>query len=263
MPLEQVAVAGGVMPVEWQGDGPAIIMLHGWALDRRMWRPQFADLSCDYRVLAPDRRGFGENRLPPDMARELDDIDALLDHFGLEACLLGMSQGGRVALRYAAKRPSRLKGLILQGAPLDGFQPEARGEEKIPIADYRQWAEAGRMDAIRKAWRDHMLMTVPADRPDLRSLLDVMLASYRGMDLLVAAPTAMPDLAARLADIPTPTLALTGEDDSRWLHLAADALAYGLPQCRKQVLADGGHLVNLTNPSAYNAAIRAFLSDIG
>lgn len=265
MPVQQIAVEGGALPVAWRGQGRALLMLHGWTLDHRMWAPQLVDLSKEFLLIAPDRRGFGSTALAPDLARELDDIDAILDHFGLEqACILGMSQGGRIALRYAAERPARLRGLILHGAPLDGFNPPPNKEDRIPFETYRQWAQQHRMDKMRDHWRAHVLMTLPNDRPDLRALADAMLTRYSGADLLAAMPAApASNLAARLAEIAAPTLALLGEHDSRWLHLVADTLAYGLPHCRKVVVAGGGHLINLTHPVAYNAALRAFLSSIG
>lgn len=265
MPIEQIAVEGGAIPVEWRGQGRPLLMLHGWTLDRRMWTPQLDDLSKEFLLIAPDRRGFGSNALAPDQARELDDIGAILDHFKLaQASLLGMSQGGRIALRYAAKRPARVATLILHGAPLDGFNPPANKDEQIPLETYRQWAAQGRMDKVRAHWQAHVLMAMPGGRPDVQALAAAMLAGYSGADLTAPLPAApAPNLAAGLAGIPAPTLALVGEHDSRWLHLVAGALAYGLPRGRKTIVAGGGHMVNLTHPAAYNAAVRGFLLSAG
>ncbi|GAK34143.1 alpha/beta hydrolase [Iodidimonas nitroreducens] len=266
---------GTNIPVSHAGHGPALLLLHGWTLDRRMWAPQLAELAKDFMVIAIDRRGFGDHDAAPDLAADLADIDRVLDHFDLpQASLIGMSQGGRLALSYAAQSPKRLRSMILHGAPLEGFLPLAKGDEQIPLDTYRRWARAGRMDDVRSAWRTHRLMQVPHDQPEVQALVDSILAGYRGLDLLHdPAPTpSTPGLkkigeastdqsmAARLSQIDVPTLALVGAQDTRWLDLVASALAYGLPFGQKAVVAGGGHLVNLTHPDAYHAAIRGFLA---
>ncbi|WP_281301892.1 MULTISPECIES: alpha/beta hydrolase [unclassified Iodidimonas] len=270
---------GTTIPVSYAGRGPALLLLHGWTLNRRMWAPQLAELAKDFMVIAIDRRGFGDHDAAPDLAADLADIDRVLDHFDLpQASLIGMSQGGRLALSYAAQSPKRLKSMILHGAPLEGFLPLAKGDEQIPLDDYRRWARAGRMDDVRTAWRAHRLMQVPHDQPEVQAQVDSILAGYRGLDLLhdpapAPAPAPAPQwqgkmgkaqpplsMAARLTQIDVPTLALVGAEDTRWLDLVASALAYGLPFGQKAVVAGGGHLVNLTHPDAYHAAIRGFLA---
>ena len=68
-------------------------------------------------MITYDRRGFGRSEAQPDLRLELDDIDHILDALGFESThLLGMSQGGRIAIRYAVTRSERLRSMILQGA---------------------------------------------------------------------------------------------------------------------------------------------------
>jgi len=261
MPRRNIAVDGGLMPVAERGSGPPVVLLHGWSLDHRIWEAQLAALSREFQVIAPDRRGFGGNRTPPDLSREIADLDALLDEFGYASVhLLGMSQGGRIALRYAAARASRVRSLILHAAPLDGFQPPPHPGEAIPFSYYRELARAGEMETLRAAWRRHKLMEIPETKPELDGALAQILAGYRGADLTTErVDPDPPNLAGRLFEIEVDTLLLVGARDSRWFHLVSQALAYALASSRKRILRGGGHLVNMTRPKAYNTVLGNFL----
>lgn len=253
----EIHLPDGTLYTEVQGEGPAILFLHGWALDSRMWQKQADALSAAYKVITIDRRGFGRTTAPPDLSRETGDIITVLNALDVDRCaLVGMSQGGRVALRFAYQYPERLWALVLMGAPLDGFSPLPSKEEAIPLSEYRALAVAGDIDAIRDAWRGHPLMAFPlwADR----TLLDAMVDAYRGEDLLHYAEAQ--DMTARLKEINVPALALTGEYDTSWLHLVADAIAYGMPRAERDRLPDAGHLGNLTHTAAFNDRVRRFLS---
>ena len=218
-----------------------------------MWEPQIVPLSRSCRVVAPDRRGFGRSTAPPDLSAEPSDLLALADALGLDRMVLvGMSQGARPALQLALRHPRRVAGLILQGAPLDGFEPRPRGEDAIPLALYRDHVRAGRIDEMKALWRAHPLMR----GVDAGPLLD----GYDGRDLLVPDMPAEP-LAGSLSEIEAPALVLTGESDVPWRQLVGDALAYGLPNARRARI-PGGHLCNLDNPDDYNALVAAFVAEV-
>lgn len=257
-----VSVPDGVLRGDQDGSGPAVLLLHGWTLDRRMWCPQVRALAASHRMIALDRRGFGQSTPPPDLDRETDDILAVLDALGIDRCaLVGMSQGGRVALRFADRHPDRLSSLVLQSAPLDGFAPGPREADAIPIAAYRDLVRSGEIDAMRTAWSSHPLMDFP-DHLD-RSAVDSMIEAYEGRDLTQAMPpaSAAPNLAEALHTIAVPTLVVTGEHDTPWLQLVGDALAYGLPNAERRIIPGAGHMSNLSHPDAFNAALSVFLGD--
>jgi pimeloyl-ACP methyl ester carboxylesterase len=230
------------------------VLLHGWALDRRAWAPQ-RPLADHFRLIAIDRRGFGRSTAPPDLAAEIGDLERLCDRLGLErAILVGMSQGGRIALHFALAHPERVAGLVLQGAPLDGFQPDARGADIIPLGAYRALARKGRLDEMKALWRAHPIMR------DAGPALDPLLADYEGRDL-IAPEVAMPPIAGALGGIGAPALALTGEDDLPWRQLVADSIAYALPGgVRARV--PGGHLCNLSHSGPYNGLVASFAAGI-
>lgn len=244
------------------GRGTPLVMVHGWALDHRVFRPQVEALSQHFRVIVFDRRGFGQSQGEPDMRLELDDIDAILDALAAEPVhLLGMSQGGRVALRYAATRPRRLRSLILQGAAVDGQAVSGPEEERIPITEYVALAQQGDMDEVRRRWMRHPMMAVGEGGSAIAELLGSMLADYRGEDLIHYRPEAYTfpvDVLAVVAEACLPTLLLTGAKETAARRELARRLATSIPRAREVVLADSGHLSNLTEPAAYNRAVIEF-----
>ena len=255
--LVEVGVRGGAIALETAGAGTPLVLLHGWALDRRIWSPQIGPLSCSFRVVAPDRRGFGRSTAPPDLAAEVDDLLIVKRKLGLERMILvGMSQAGRVALQFALAHPDSVSGIVLQGSPLDGFLPGPRREEAIPLSSYAALARAGQLERMKSLWRSHRLMRTPSSAA--RACLDELLASYQGRDLLAPEPAPLASIAGRLEDVYAPALVVTGQHDTAWRQLVGDALAYGLPHGRRAVVAGGEHLCNLTHPEDYNALILSF-----
>jgi pimeloyl-ACP methyl ester carboxylesterase len=257
----EIGVRGGRISFDCVGNGTPLVLLHGWALDRRAWTPQIEALAARFRLIVPDRRGFGASSAPPGLAAETGDILTILRRLDIDrAVLLGMSQGGRIALRFAVTHPDRVSGLVLQGAPLDGFAPEPRREDAIPVSSYRALARAGRMAEVRSLWRAHPLMRCAA--PAVRRLLDQLLADYEGRDLLHPGPDNVASLANLLADVAVPALVVTGEHDTPWRQLVGDALAYGLPHSRRIRVTGAGHLCNLSHADSYNALVADFVDRV-
>jgi pimeloyl-ACP methyl ester carboxylesterase len=157
-----------------------------------------------------------------------------------------MSQGGRIALHFALAHPGAVAGLVLQGAPLDGFSPAPNEDESIPLADYAALVRAGRLDEMKVRWAAHPLMEGRVEA----------LAGYEGRDLL-AGEASLPPIADRLGEIASPALIVTGENDIAWRQLVGDALAYGIPGARR-ARTPGGHLCNLSDPAAFNTLVAGF-----
>jgi pimeloyl-ACP methyl ester carboxylesterase len=257
----EIGVRGGAVEVETAGSGLALVLLHGWALDRRIWSPQIGPLSRRFRVVALDRRGFGRSTAPPDLGAEVDDLLIVRKKLGLDRLVLvGMSQAGRVALQFALAHPDSVAGIVLQGAPLDGFLPGPRPEDMIPLSSYAALARAGQLERMKRMWRGHALMR--AESAPARGCLDQLLAGYQGRDLMAPEPAPLASIAGRLEDVYAPALVVTGERDAHWRQLVGDALAYGLPHARRAVVAGGEHLCNLTHPHVFNALVEAFAAPL-
>lgn len=262
MQNHRIDVRGGTVFAVSAGAGPALLMLHGWPLDHRMFEHQLEALADRFHVVALDRRGFGRSTAPADMSEELSDIDAVIDALRLGRIhLLGVSQGGRVALRYAATRPERICGLILLGAIVDGVDVQEPDEEKVPVADYARLAGDGRLDEVIRHWSQHPMMQMPDDAATERQLIDDMLSAYSGQDLVNfdASHYAFDgDVLGALAAAQPPVLLLTGETETDARKQHARAIERRVPGSEEVLIAGGGHLSNMTHADEFNAAIRQF-----
>ncbi len=109
------------------GNGPAVVMLHGGMANHLAALPFITPLVERYRIIAPDLRGSGKSWCgrPLTFDQLADDIGLLLDHIGVEQAVVGgVSSGSGVALRFALRHPGRTLGLVLLKPVYAG---EARG----------------------------------------------------------------------------------------------------------------------------------------
>ncbi|OYY72753.1 alpha/beta fold hydrolase [Sphingomonas sp. 28-63-12] len=250
-----IDVDDGALATLIAGGGPTLVMLHGWTLDHRNWRPQLP-LADHLRLVMPDRRGFGRSIAPADLAREWQDIDQLAGEGRF--VLVGLSQGAVVALDYARRRPERLAGLVLVGAPLHDIVPHDDEEDVIPRRQYADLVHAGQLATMKALWAGHALVrTTMASRP----LLEAMLDSYDGRDLKAPAG-GVAIAAADIAVLTMPVLAMAGAGDTAWRRDVARFIGATAPLGKAMLIDDAGHLCNLDNPSAFNAILRDFLSPL-
>src|ERR1051325_10075478 len=202
---------------EVSGSGTPVVLIHGWTLNLRMWDPQVAAFSKRYRVIRYDRRGFGKSSGAEDGTWDALDLKALLDTLGVtgKVHVVGMSQGGRVALQFTRDYPERVASLTLHGtsAP-DGFGVPFTGPDRTRFDEWTKLAQDHGLDAFRTEWKRHPLMAIPMNRPAARAQLNAILAAYPGRRLL--APTApsgpvRPIAMDELVKISVPTLVILGE----------------------------------------------------
>ncbi|MGA7541367.1 MAG: alpha/beta hydrolase [Steroidobacteraceae bacterium] len=262
-PDRYLPVADALLRYRDEGEGPAVLLIHGWTLDLDMWEPQVAALGGAFRLIRFDRRGFGLSCGRASLSADVQDALRLCDSLRLErlACL-GMSQGARVALRLGRIIPERLSCLVLDGPPraVAVTQEGAEAGEDVPLSEYRSLIVRGDLETFRRLWAGHPLMQLETRSARARALLERMMARYGGEDLLPQ-PPAPEDLREPVTDssLRTPALILTGEHDLPARVRAADALASALPCAHRAIIRGARHLPNLDNPSSYNAVLRAFL----
>jgi pimeloyl-ACP methyl ester carboxylesterase len=244
-----------------EGQGAAVVFIHGWTLDLDTWDPQSAELGRSMRVVRWDRRGFGLSRGSPALVRDVSDLHALLDHLQIaRATLVGMSQGARVAVAFALGFPERVASLVLDGPPNFASDFESGADEDLPLGHYRELVRASGVESFRRLWQDHPFMQLRTQDPQARELLQRVLARYQGLDLRDPSSASNVTIDLRsLAAARLPVLIVNGEFDSASRRRAGDELGRALPLAVRALVADAGHLANLDNPRAYNEIIRAFL----
>lgn len=261
-----INVDSGRLFVEQSGKGSPLVLVHGWPLDHRVFEPQRRYLSQQFRVVAFDRRGFGQSTAPADLSQELDDIDRILAALSLDRVhLLGMSQGGRIALRYAVTRPRRLRSLILQGAVVDGLELGGTDSERIPLEDYAQLVQAGRIGELRERWMNHPMMAIDLRYPFARKLLREIVSTYSGADLIGFSATRHAfslNVANELPHLAVPAVLLTGAHETAMRRRHARRLLEKVPQCREIIFEHSGHMCNLTEPDRYNSSVEEFCEEV-
>ena len=261
-----VRTGPGELAVEVAGRGHPVVLVHGWGVDRRMWAHQVAAFRRQFTTISYDRRGCGQTTAPADHLLELEDLDTILDELKVKATgIVGMSQGGRVAMRYAMTRPARVTGLVLQGAPLDDTPlPLAGDASLLPLARLAELLRRGDRAALARELCAHPLMSAGERRAQAQAEIDAMLKDYRGEDLLRYSATPAdsdPLYAADLAAIQSPTLVITGSNELLWLRRIADRIARNIYGARRRVIRGGGHFVNMTHIGDYNRCAVEFLAN--
>ena len=117
-----VELNGAGLYVEATGTGPAVVLVHGFALDGRMWDAQIAAFAADYTVIRYDLRGFGRSPVPHARYTHVADLRRILAELGIpRAAIVGLSLGGQVAVDFALAYPAATAALITVDAALSGF----------------------------------------------------------------------------------------------------------------------------------------------
>jgi pimeloyl-ACP methyl ester carboxylesterase len=277
----------------WGQDGaPKLFMLHGWMDVGASFQFLVDALERDWRVLAPDWRGFGRSAWPGGgywFADYLADLDALLDHFAADesARLVGHSLGGNVAMLYAGVRPRRVARVV----SLEGFGILAEPPDKAP-EKYARW-----LDALKSppAFRPYANVAAVADQLQKNNPL---LARERAEFLAAHWARIEPDGSARLASdprhkLPFPIVYRLEETFAIWARITAPVLWVAatesfvpkwlgahpegeaatdslggvrgrlgrVPNGRLVAIERAGHMLHLDRPEAVAAAVETFLAE--
>lgn len=243
-----------------EGAGAPLVLVHGWTLDLTAWDGVQAGLAGRLRVVRLDRRGCGASTGTPNPAEDAGDVLALLDALRIpQAALLGMSQGARVALDVALRAPERVCALILDGAPaLEGL-PGGPWPQELPLDRYRAILAEKGPDALRVELAAHPLLQLRTRNAKTAQARSAMLARYAGADLQTPAAES-PFRPMDFTQLRMPVLVLNGEHDTAQRLAVGAALARAIPGCRRQIIADTGHLACLDAPRRYGRLVADFLS---
>jgi pimeloyl-ACP methyl ester carboxylesterase len=257
-----------LLAIDDVGPGPAVVLIHGFPLDRGMWEAQEAEVGSVYRIIAPDLRGAGESAVPDGVYTVdllADDVIETLDALELDDPVVigGLSMGGYVALSIALRYPGRVRGLMLMNTRAAGDSPAA-AQVREDLA--RELEAAGKPDAVVDSMLPKLFAPISyARHPELVAMVKerALRSSAQGLANTLRGLAIRPDRTADLGRITTPTLVLAGADDQIMPHSDAQILAGGIPNSRIVTIPDAGHLAPLENKTAANAAILDFLRELG
>ena len=247
------------------GAGEGLVCLHAGVADRRMWLAQQRSLSDHWRVVAYDRRGFGQTRGAPETFSHVGDLAALLDGLSLDrVVLMGCSQGGRIAIDTALAHPQRVRALVLvaaaiSGAPeMEGFSPALQAR-----VDALEAAEArGDIDGVNELEAQFWLDGPEQPPGRVGGAVRELFLSMNGVALRAPSPgeAATPASAwERLHELRVPTLVLWGPFDFQHLQDNMAHLVAQVPGAVGERIAGTAHLPNLEQPARFDTLVRSFL----
>jgi pimeloyl-ACP methyl ester carboxylesterase len=240
---------------EVAGDGPALILTHGYSSTGEMWAGQIAPLSQHFKVIAWDMRGHGGSDYPEDQdayseAATVADMAALLDAVNAKDAIVGgLSLGGYMSLAFHATHPERTRALLIVDTGPGYKNDQARdGWNANAIARAERFEAEGFGDLSKAS-------------------AEVRLARHRDASGLARAARGMltqknARVIESLPGIAVPAVVIVGADDTPFLA-ASDYMAAKIPGAKKIVIPDAGHSANIDQPAAFNAALLGFLSGAG
>ena len=251
-----------ILPYTDSGRGEALVLLHGFPLDRRMWDAQAAKLSDHYRVIAPDLRGFGQSRRSDPFTIEslADDIHLFLEQLVACPCVLaGLSMGGYVALAYAKKHQSDLRGLILVDTKAAADTAEGKqGRQKMIDLVRLSGAKAVAEQMLPKMLAQGTLQSRPDVVKSMRTMMEA--CSPETIEHALAAMRDRPDRTVELPSIKMPTLVVVGDADAITPPDVAEAMAKAIPNAKLETIRGAGHMSPMEQPEQVNRAIERFMA---
>ena len=215
------------------GEGPPLLLLHGFSGSARSWEACLPAWSVDHRIIAPDLLGHGRSDAPADPARyalsrqaaDLAELLLLLD--AAPAAVVGYSMGARLGLVLAVEHPELVERLFLESPSAGIVERGARAERRAADERLAHDLERDGLAAFVDRWEALPLFASHANLPhDIRARQRAERLAHhpRGLagSLRGAGQGAMPPLHAHLASIAAPTLVIAGELDGPGLERARD-----------------------------------------
>ena len=267
---EQIEIRSGRagLAAEQTGEGPTLVLLHAGVADRRSWRA-VADARAErWRVVAYDRRGFGDTSYESEPFSNVDDLMAVLDAIGAEdAVLVGSSQGGLIALDAALAAPERVRGLVLVAPAVSGAELVVEDpEEVLDLANAIDEADGrGDLDAVNRLEAHYWLDGPLSSEGRVTGAARDLFLDMNGRALRAPSPgderpgdPAWP----RLEQVTAPTLVLTCELDEPSGTAIAAAAARRIPGAQLAELPDVAHVPQLEHPALLIEAITPHLEAV-
>jgi pimeloyl-ACP methyl ester carboxylesterase len=250
---------------EETGAGEAVVLLHGGAMDLRMWDDQVPALAERYRVIRFDARGHGRSDTPTTPFRQCDDVADLLARLGVRrAALVGLSMGAGAATDTALEYPDLVSKLVVCGA---GTNEPVFADPWIRDLQRAQADAAARRDA--PAWIDLFLrMGVVGPYREPSDVDPGVLARCRDMITDTVRNHVRPDAVPphhvqgsweRLGEIAVPALGIIGDLDAVDHVAMVERFAAAVDGCRVVHIGGAAHMPNMERPAEFNAALLEFL----
>lgn len=256
-------VNGTKLYYEVAGAGPAVVLIHGGAVDSRAWDGQFEELAKRHTVVRYDLRGAGRSASLKEPFSNTEDLYQLLRHLKIaKASLVGISRGGGIAFDLTLDHPEMVERLVLVSANLSNTP-------KVYEEMFERTTEVGKREGAAAAARVWGLDPYQGPQrkeavPQVLKIIEENVVRFRRID---GAP-AVRQLASsdkprseRLGEVRAPTLVIFGEKDAPDARANYERWAKGIPGAKRLSFPRAAHLVPVDMPSEFNKAVLDFLAD--
>ena len=242
------------------GQGPAVVLVHGYPLDGAMWSGVARALSAHFRVLKPDLPGRGENPTAAEGGIEgyADFLEAIFGQLQPPAGLAGFSMGGYVSLALLKRGPASVRAAALVDTRSGADDESGRAGREAAIAAVR----AGGAAAIVDGMIPKLLSPAAAQNASLVERLQRIILRQKP-ETIESDLTAMrdrPDSTEFLARIAIPAIVLAGDQDVVTPPAEGQAMAAAIPGASFVSIAGAGHLTPMERPGAVAAALSEFFA---
>jgi pimeloyl-ACP methyl ester carboxylesterase len=243
------------------------VLLHAFPIGASLWEPQMRSIPEGWRLVTPDLRGFGgttelDTLSGLSIGDYAQDVIDLLAELGVARAVIGgCSMGGYVAFALYQAAPKLFEGLVLANTRAGADSPESRANRRSMLALVDREGPSG-------IARDMMPKLLGRTTRDTNATAEATIRRLIKQQSPVAIKTAIhrmmlrPDSMPLLAQITVPTLVVTGEEDDLIPVDESRKMAAGIKGAKLVIIPGAGHLANLEQPEAFNAALNAFLTSL-
>ena len=267
--MSSLVVDGLRLAVRTGGDGPPVLLLHGFTGRGSDWARFLPALRRRHRTIAVDLPGHGRSETPADPARHgleriAADLATLLRALdAAPAAVLGYSMGARVALRLALDVPRVVERLVLESPSAGIADAVERARRRARDEALARLLEGEGIVAFVDAWQAQPLFASqaalsPSARANLRRRRLANRPAGLAASLRWAGQGTMVPLHDRLGEIRVPTLIIAGGLDPTGLARAR-AIAAAIPDARLAIVDEAGHAPHLERPAVFRRLIVDFL----
>ena len=242
------------------GNGPALILLHGFTQDSRVWKQQLIGLSDIFTVIAWDAPGAGKSADPSEnfnMNNWAESLAGFLNSIGVkQAHILGLSWGGLLAQEFYYRYPERVLSLILADTYAGWTGSLSDSIAKVRLAACIHDSSLPPNGFVPKYISGMFSDSAPQQvKEELANIMsDFHPLGFR----LMATALAVADTRSILPTIKTPTLLIWGDSDKRSPINVGYQLHNAIPNSKLEIISGAGHVSNMEKPVQFNSIVRDF-----
>ncbi len=250
---------------EVMGDGPPVVLLHPFPVNRRFWLPTAEMLAARYRLVLPDLRGHGESGAgigPATMEKHAADLVRLCDRVGVgRAVFAGVSIGGYILFEFWRRSRERISALIFADTRAAADTEEGRSGRLKSAEDVEQRGPIPFIDGMVPKLLGE---TTRSNRPDLVEAARKMMLQSKvaGIAAVLRGMAERPDSIATLKTINVPALVLNGAEDTLTGEADATVIHHGIAGSRLEIIPQAGHYAAFEQHETAARLVRSFLDGL-